>query len=108
VSELRDVPAWQRFNRVRSLAGIPGGERMIDIQARFVGEILRRHEAQPEAEIAMVSHGDPLKAAVMYFLGMPLDHWDRFEIDLASVSVIAVGPHGAVVRRVNDELGPID
>ena len=51
---------------------------------------------------AVVSHADVIKAAIAYFLGMPLDFLWRFEIDPASVSVIAFEGDTPRVLRLND------
>src|SRR5205823_9111452 len=51
-------PAWQHFNRFRSAAPIPGGETMLQAQARVVAAILRMRSAFPEGEVVVVSHGD--------------------------------------------------
>ncbi len=49
----------------------------------------------------MVSHGDPLRAAVMHYLGMPLDLIFRFEIEPASLSILEEDGWGARVTRLN-------
>jgi probable phosphoglycerate mutase len=93
---------WKHWNAFRSGSQIPGGERMLDIQARVVRAMLdlrRRHG--DGATVALVSHGDVIKSAVAYFLGVPLDLFLRIEISLASVCVIAVGDYGPWVLTVN-------
>jgi probable phosphoglycerate mutase len=97
---------WRRFNRLRSLTRIPGGEAMADVQARFVGEMLRLCDAFPDEAIALVSHADPIKVALACFLGAPLDFYHRLQIDLASVSVVAFDDCGVSVRRLNETLRP--
>lgn len=92
---------WRRFNRLRSLTRIPGGEAMVDVQARFVGEMLRLHEQFPDEGIALVSHADPIKIALAAFLGAPLDFYDRLEIGLASFSVVSLDDGGPKVLRLN-------
>ena len=87
----------------------PGGESMLEIQARVVAEMLRLRERHRGECVALVSHGDVIRAAVAYFLGVPLDFILRFEISLASISVIAIGDGGPWVLGVNntgDELLP--
>jgi broad specificity phosphatase PhoE len=100
----RDLDAdtqWQRFNRVRSLTAAPGGELMLDVQRRTIAELIRIAAKYPDGCVAVVSHGDVIRAALMYFLGIPLDFVHRLEIGPASVSVVAIDVNGAVVRRVN-------
>lgn len=93
---------WRRFNRFRSANRIPGGEAMVELQARFVSEMLRLRDAFPADGIALVSHADPIKIALACFLGAPLDFYDRLEISLGSVSILALDGWSARVLRLND------
>jgi probable phosphoglycerate mutase len=95
-------PHWQQFNRFRGGTRIPRGEAMVDVQARFVGEMLRLRAAFPGEGVALVSHADPIKIAIASFIGSPLDFHDRIEIGLGSVSVLALSEWGAKLLRLND------
>jgi broad specificity phosphatase PhoE len=100
--QLNTHTEWRRFNTVRSLTRIPGGELMLETQARMVGELenLRcRHSGQV---VAVVSHGDVIKGVVAHMIGTPLDLMQRIEISPASVSVVGLGEHGPYVQRIND------
>jgi probable phosphoglycerate mutase len=99
--ELAADPEWQRFNRCRGTTAIPGGESYLDVQARFVNEMLRIHRQHPEGTVAIFSHADPIRAALAYFAGAPPDPFDRFEVGLASISTITVDPFRAQVVCVN-------
>ena len=101
IDELKPLERWKQWNAFRSGARIPGGEVMLETQSRVVSEMLRLREAHPNDTIALVSHGDVIKAAVAYFLGVPLDLSLRIEISLASVSVVAIGEYGPWVLCVN-------
>ena len=101
LDELRPQDSWKQWNAFRSGAAIPGGERMLELQARVVGEMLRLRERHPGEVVALYSHGDVIKAAVAYWLGVPIDLFQRMEIGLASVSVVAVGDYGPWVLCVN-------
>lgn len=102
LDELRPQPLWQQWNAFRSGTRMPGGESMLDVQSRIVGEVLRLREKHPDQCVALVSHGDVIKAAVAYWLGVPLDLFMRIEIGLASVSVVAIGDYGPWVLCVNN------
>jgi probable phosphoglycerate mutase len=93
---------WKYFNTFRSGTRIPGGELMFEVQARFVGEMLRLRDRFPNEHVALVTHADPIKAAIAYFAGSPLDLWDRFEISPASITTIALSDYGAKILRLND------
>ncbi len=99
--ELEGDAEWRAFNSFRSWARIPGGETMLEVQARFVAEMLRLQALYTKDGVALVSHGDPIRAAIAYFLGAPLDLFERMEIGIASVSEVVVDEFGARVVRLN-------
>ena len=91
IEELDRREDWRSFNTYRSGVRPPGGESMLEVQARmmrWLGCAVKRHA---DEMIAAVSHGDPLRAVVSYCLGAPLDLVHRFEIMPASVSVLEMG-----------------
>lgn len=106
VDELEGDATWTAYNVFRSGTRIPDGESMHDVQTRFVGEMLRIRAQQPDATIAIFSHGDPIKAAVTYFAGMPLDFYSRLEIDYASITIVAVEEFGVRLIRLNEPALP--
>jgi broad specificity phosphatase PhoE len=55
-----------------------------------------------EGSVVLVSHGDVIKAALLYYLGMPIDAYCRFETEPASISTLAVGDWGSKVLRLNE------
>jgi probable phosphomutase (TIGR03848 family) len=101
LADLREIPAWQRFNEFRSGSRIPGGESMIDVQARMLRLVERLCAAHPEQTVALVSHGDVIKATLAYYLTVPLDLFQRIELSPASLSILRVEPHGPGVLLIN-------
>ncbi len=81
---------WRQWNAFRSGGRTPAGESMLQVQGRVVGEIERLRRQWPDEHIALFSHGDPIRSAVMYYLGMPLDLLHRLEVSTASLSVLAI------------------
>jgi probable phosphoglycerate mutase len=105
-AELDPTPEWRRFNAVRSLAQAPGGETMLGVQQRAVRalfDLRRRHAA---GTVAAVFHGDVIRAALLYFLGMPIDFFERIEISPARVSVVDLGDEHVRVLQVNGDSVP--
>jgi probable phosphoglycerate mutase len=98
---LETRPDWRRFNSVRSMARIPGGELMMETQTRIVSEMEFLRERHPEQIVALVSHGDVIKAAVAYCAGVPLDLFQRIEISPASVSVLRLSEYAPQIHSVN-------
>ena len=101
-SELNHDPAWQRWNARRASAKPPGGESMIRLQGRVVAHI--EQFADRDGSIVIVSHAEPIRAALMYYLGIPLDLFHTVEIDPASISTIALDGNQSVVSRVNHKV----
>jgi len=98
--DLAGLPEWQAFNRLRSVAAVPGGESMLAAQARAVAALMRLRAAWPGAEIAVVSHADVLKSVLASLLGMSLDLCRRLEIAPASRSVVVLHDHDAQVLGI--------
>lgn len=101
-SELAPDLRWTHFNTFRSGTRSPDGELMFEVQARFVSAMLQLKEKFLDARLALITHADPIKAAIAYFAGPPLDLWDRFEISPASISVVTLADWGAKIIHVND------
>jgi len=99
---LQQDPLWQRWNAVRSLIRTPGGETMLDVQRRVLGLMERLAGQQDGRCIALVSHADVIKAAVLHHLGLAIDAWPRFDIAPASISRLAVGEWGSRLLGLNE------
>jgi probable phosphoglycerate mutase len=99
--ELDGDADWERFNHLRSVARIPGGEQMLEVQARVVAVMETMRRAHPEGRCAIVSHGDVIRGTVAHFAGIPLDLMKRLEIAPASVSVLRVTDVEVEIHGVN-------
>ena len=102
--ELEGNEGWKQWNRFRSAAQIPNGERMLDVQARVVGELERLRRVYPDGTVAVFGHGDPIKAALIYYLGLPLDHLLRLETNPAGFSEVRISDWHVQVVRLNQHL----
>ncbi|MBY3200182.1 histidine phosphatase family protein [Rhizobium laguerreae] len=99
---LNDDPLWRRWNTTRSLTRTPGGETMLDVQARIFGLMESLASGGSKKRIVLVSHADVIKAAVSHVLGLPIDAWPRFDIAPASVTTVVIGDWGAKVMTLNE------
>jgi broad specificity phosphatase PhoE len=68
----------------------------------MVEELERIRHDHPDAIVVVVSHGDPLKMALGYYLGMPVDLLNRLEIMPASLSALRLTTEHAVLLSFND------
>ena len=100
-SDLDANPEWQEYNRTRSLTAAPEGESLLDVQERASKSLRALAAAHQDETVAVVTHGDVIRAVLMLLLGMPLDHILRLEINPASVSEISMGSGLPVVHGVN-------
>jgi broad specificity phosphatase PhoE len=100
--ELAGDEHWRRFNEFRSGTSIPEGESMLQVQARAVRALLLLRARHPDQTLLLVTHGDVIKAVVMYFLGMPIDFCHRLELSPASLTQLEVLSHGARLLSCND------
>jgi probable phosphomutase (TIGR03848 family) len=105
IADLARQPPFQRFNSFRSGTRIPGGETMLEAQVRVVTGLEKLRRQHPQETVAVISHGDLIKAAVAYYAGIHLDMFQRIEISPASVSVIAIDDDTARILLVNDTGG---
>lgn len=88
VEEMRDDPLFKQFNTFRSSTRIPGGELASETQQRVISGIEKLHEVHPEQTVAVFSHADPIRTAIAYYAGIPIDLYMRIEISPASVSIL--------------------
>jgi probable phosphomutase (TIGR03848 family) len=99
--DLHELEEWRRFNQFRSGSRIPDGESMIEVQQRMLRLIERLCSQHPEQIVALVSHGDVIKATLAYYLGVPLDLFQRIELSPASLSIVKIEPYGPEVLLIN-------
>ncbi len=102
IRELEGTDIWKQVQNNPSQVVVPGGESFVDMQKRIVAAldgIVARH---PNQVVAVVSHSDPLKAAIAHYLGMDLDHFQRIAISPASATVLYFHDQSPVLVRLND------
>lgn len=101
LAELAELPLWRTVQTSPSQVQFPGGESMLQMQQRSVSairEIVAAHQGQL---VAVVSHGDPIKAILADALGMPFDRFQRIHVQPASVSAISYHGDSPVVWAMN-------
>jgi broad specificity phosphatase PhoE len=93
---------WRLWTTCRSIASVPGGESMREVQARAVRALFELRQAHRDGTVLIVSHGDVIRAALLFALGMPLDFYSRIEIAIASLNTIHIDDSGIRVLAVNE------
>jgi probable phosphoglycerate mutase len=105
LKSLQKLKTWRKVQGNPSRFRFPGGEAFMDTQHRICTELEELAALHPAKEIvACVSHADPIKLAVAYYLGMPLDHFQRLVIMPGSITAIYLGEMGAQLVTMNYDL----
>jgi broad specificity phosphatase PhoE len=100
--QVRIDKRWLPWQSCRSIAAIPGGESWRQVQDRVVGALFWLRRTHPDAAVVLASHGDVIRAALLFALGMPLDFYARLEIGLASISTIRIEDDQIRVSVINE------
>jgi len=98
LERLRRRRLWRAAQFTPSTARYPGGESPREMQTRVVAELECLRAKHPQQTIAVVSHADVIKAAVAFYIGLPLDLFQRLVVSPASLTVLELG--GPVPRLV--------
>lgn len=104
--ELEHDPRWRLFNTFRSGTRAPGGESMLETQARVASALFALGPRHAGKTVAVFSHADAIKSAIACMLGIPLDFHLRLEILPASVTTVDLFEEMPLVRSVNVCLFP--
>ena len=75
---------------------------MREVQRRVVEALLEIGETHPDEAVVVVSHGDVIRAALLFALGMPLDFYGRIEVAQGSVSTVRIDAGGIRVISINE------
>src|SRR5947207_2621131 len=59
---IRADPRWEAWRTQRSIARIPGGESMREVQKRIVEALLDINQIHPHQTVVLVSHGDVIRS----------------------------------------------
>jgi probable phosphoglycerate mutase len=102
IAELAKTDLWKTVQVAPSRARFPGGESISEMQARMVAALETLVSLHPGETIVVVSHADPIKAAIAYYTGLALDLFQRIVVSPASVTIFDVGPWGATLLACND------
>lgn len=100
---LRQVPPeqWDAWRNDLSFV-VPGGESLMDLGDRVRGACNELAETVAGADVIVVSHVSPIKAAVAWALGVSDESSWRMQLDTAGICRIAVSARGPALRSFND------
>ncbi len=101
LSLLQKKPEWRNVQQSPSTFRFPDGESFVEMQMRVwstLEKLAARHRGKT---IVVVSHADPIKAAVTFAQGVPLDLFQRTVISTCSISALSIGGSSPIVLCVN-------
>jgi probable phosphomutase (TIGR03848 family) len=101
LADLRKLPEWSIVQQSPSRFRFPSGESFAEMQLRITSGVDRLVADHPGERIVVVSHADPIKAAVAQALGTPLDLFQRIVVSPCSVSAVLYGTGAPVVLATN-------
>jgi len=104
ISSLRRLKLWNEVQHFPSRFCFPGGESFLQAQYRICQglEGLAR-DSKPNDVIACITHADPIRLAVAYYLGLSLDLIQRICISPASLTVLSLDRACARLLMLNYE-----
>jgi probable phosphoglycerate mutase len=102
LADLAKTELWKTVQRAPSRARFPGGESLAEMQGRMVTALEAVVADHPGEIVAVVSHADPIKAAIAHFTGLHLDLFQRLVVSPASVTIFELSPYGATLVKCND------
>jgi probable phosphomutase (TIGR03848 family) len=102
IKQVKRLKLWKLVMEHPSQFCVPGGEYFADTQKRIVADLDALSTEHDEKElVACFSHGDPIKLAVAHYLGMPLDAFQRINIDTGSMTILRLGYGRAHLGPIN-------
>jgi broad specificity phosphatase PhoE len=102
LKSLRRLKEWQKVQGAPAIFRFPHGESIAEAQFRICQELKELASGREEKDILIcVSHSDPIKLAVAYFIGLPLDHFQRLSVDTASVNTLYLSDMGSHLISLN-------
>jgi probable phosphoglycerate mutase len=102
LAQLSRTKLWKVVQNAPANVRFPGGESLLEVQARLVSVLREVCERHPKATVAMFSHADPIKLLMAHLSGSSVDMYQRWAIDTASVTVAVLSETTTRIVRVND------
>lgn len=108
LKELKKKALWSKVQNSPGEVQFPGGETFTAAQERIRLEIetlCKNH--QPHDTILCVTHADPIKLVTAYFIGLPLDYFQRLIVKPASITSLQLEDSGSRLLTLNYDISLI-
>lgn len=103
-AELEGDPQWRTWNAHRATAHTPAGDSMEDVRRRLCEHLERLAAVDPDSTLVLVTHAEPIRAAVLHARGLGADRWDDVQIAPASVTTLLFEHGRLVLAGVNERV----
>jgi probable phosphomutase (TIGR03848 family) len=108
LAQVSRTKQWEVVQATPSLMAFPEGETIRDAQARAVATVEALVAAHRSDVVAAVSHADIIKAVVAFYVGQPLDLFQRLVVSPGSLTMLQLAPGARPsLLRFNDD-GALD
>jgi broad specificity phosphatase PhoE len=102
LKSLRRLKEWHKVQRAPALFRFPQGESIAESQFRICQDLKDLAVGHEDKDVLIcVSHSDPIKLAIAYFIGLPLDQFQRLSVNTASVNALFIGDAGSQLLSLN-------
>jgi broad specificity phosphatase PhoE len=102
--ELDKDPDWHLWNSRRGIRRPPNGESMRGLQQRVVRHLEQLHDDTVDGTTLIVSHAEPIRAALLHYANIPLDDFLSVTVDPASVSTLCFDRGDVHISRINQRV----
>ena len=93
---------WRRMLMRPSAMRFPGGETVLETQARAIAAVEQIADAHPKQAVAVVTHADVIRVLVAHYAGIHIDLYHRIAIAPVSISILWLGPGIPMLLKLND------
>lgn len=100
-ADLDKDPDWHSWNTRRGSHRPPNGEDMRSLQQRVVQHLEQLRDDSGDGCVLIVSHAEPIRAALMYYANIPLDDFLLVAVDPASINTLCCDRAGVHVSGNN-------
>jgi broad specificity phosphatase PhoE len=102
--DLDKEPDWHRWNSRRATSRPPDGEGMHSLQRRVVRHLEQFRDDSGDDTILIVSHAEPIRAALLHYSKIPLGDFLSVAVDPASVSTLFFDRSGVHISQINQKV----
>lgn len=100
-ADLENDPAWRYWNSRRGSSRTPNGESMRELQRRMVQHLDAIRGDPSDGTTVIVSHAEPIRAALLHYANIALDDFLSITVDPASISTLCFDRGGVHIAGIN-------